>query len=42
MQRREKFEPFDVEPLEYGEILWRIEGAGYAIDGWDNTDWNPE
>lgn len=31
---------FDVVPLEYGEIRWRIEGCVYDIDGWENTDWN--
>lgn len=40
MHRLEETGPFDIEPLEYGEIRWRIEGCVYDIDGWDNTDWN--
>ena len=40
MEHPEGTGPFDIEPLEYGEIRWRIEGSAYDIDGWDNTDWN--
>lgn len=40
MRRLERTGPFDVEPLEHGEIRWRIEGCVYDIDDWDNTDWN--
>lgn len=40
MRRLEQTGPFDVEPIEYGEIRWQVEGCGYDIDGWDCTDWN--
>ncbi|QLD90386.1 hypothetical protein HWV07_15620 [Natronomonas salina] len=40
MRRLEQTGPFDVEPIEYGEIRWRVEGCVYDIDGWDCTDWN--
>ena len=40
MRRLERTGPFDVEPLEHGEIRWRVEGCVYDIDGWDCTDWN--
>lgn len=40
MRRPEKTGPFDVEPLEYGEIRWRIEGSVYHIDSWECTSWN--
>lgn len=40
MRRLEGTGPFDVEPLEHGEIRWRIEGCVYDIDGWDCTTWN--
>lgn len=42
MRRLERTGPFDVEPLEHGEIRWRIEGCVYDVDGWDCTDWNLE
>lgn len=40
MNRLKETGPFEVVPLESGEIRWRIEGCVYDIDGWDNTDWN--
>lgn len=42
MRRLERTGPFDVEPLEYGEIRWRVEGSAYDLDGWDCTAWNLE
>lgn len=40
MRRLEQVGPFDVEPLEYGEIRWRVEGCVYDVDDWDCTAWN--
>ena len=40
MRRLEQTGPFDVEPIEYGEISWRVEGCVYDVGGWDYTDWD--
>ena len=40
MRRLEQTGPYNVEPIEYGEIRWRVEGSVYDIDGWNCTDWN--
>lgn len=40
MRRLERVGPFDVEPLEYGETRWRVEGSVYDVDDWDCTAWN--
>lgn len=32
--------PYDVEPIEFDEIGWRVEGCVYDLDGWQFDDWN--
>ena len=34
--------PYEVEPIEFGEIRWRVEGNVYDLDGWQSDVWNVE
>lgn len=40
MRELEDIGPYDVIPLETGEVRWRVEGCVYDLDGWDGTSWN--
>lgn len=42
MRTLEETGPYDVEPLGYGEIRWRVEGCVYDLDGWQSDVWNLE
>lgn len=42
MQTLEDTGPYDVEPLGFREIRWRVDGCVYDLDGWQSDVWNVE
>lgn len=40
MRELEDTGPYDVIPLDTGEVRWRVEGCVYDLGGWDDTSWN--